>query len=131
MKKSNKKQKTEEEGDIECECKDCGTKFPFTVSEQQFYKEKGFDNQPIRCQPCRRAKKDGASGGRGGRGGGRGGARGGAGGSGCFNCGKDGVSDTTQSTLCDSTVERIRQLHFVRTHFFDIFSLLVLFSLSF
>jgi len=50
------------------QCKDCGTTFPFTVSEQAFYKEKGFDNQPIRCLPCRRAKKDGAGGG-GGRGG--------------------------------------------------------------
>jgi len=91
LKKSNKKQKTEEgesnEGDIDCECKDCGTHFPFTVSEQQFYREKGFDNQPIRCAPCRRAKKDAANGG--GRGG-RGGMRGGRGGSGCFNCGQEG-----------------------------------------
>lgn len=38
-------------------CKDCGTSFVFTESEQSFYKEKGFDNEPQRCADCRRAKK--------------------------------------------------------------------------
>lgn len=38
-------------------CKDCGTQFVFTESEQNFYKEKGFDNEPIRCADCRRARK--------------------------------------------------------------------------
>lgn len=38
-------------------CKDCGQEFVFTVGEQEFYKEKGFDNDPVRCQECRRAKK--------------------------------------------------------------------------
>lgn len=38
-------------------CKDCGAEFIFTESEQAFYKEKGFDNEPQRCADCRRAKK--------------------------------------------------------------------------
>ena len=38
-------------------CKDCGNEFVFTVGEQEFYKEKGFDNEPVRCQDCRRARK--------------------------------------------------------------------------
>ena len=39
-------------------CKDCGKEFIFTVGEQEFYKEKGFENDPVRCQACRRAKKE-------------------------------------------------------------------------
>ncbi|WP_077863922.1 zinc-ribbon domain-containing protein [Clostridium saccharobutylicum] len=38
-------------------CKDCGEEFIFTVGEQEFYKEKGFENEPVRCPTCRRAKK--------------------------------------------------------------------------
>ena len=38
-------------------CKDCGQEFTFTVGEQEFYKEKGFDNEPVRCPACRRARK--------------------------------------------------------------------------
>lgn len=38
-------------------CKDCNTEFVFTVGEQEFYKEKGFTNEPIRCSSCRKAKK--------------------------------------------------------------------------
>ncbi|MBQ6820243.1 MAG: zinc-ribbon domain-containing protein [Clostridium sp.] len=38
-------------------CKDCGAEFVFTVGEQEFYKEKGFDNDPVRCADCRRARK--------------------------------------------------------------------------
>jgi DNA-directed RNA polymerase subunit RPC12/RpoP len=38
-------------------CKDCGKEFIFTESEQAFYKEKGFENEPQRCPECRRAKK--------------------------------------------------------------------------
>lgn len=39
-------------------CKDCGAEFIFTAGEQEFYKEKGFDNEPQRCQECRRARKN-------------------------------------------------------------------------
>ena len=38
-------------------CKDCGKEFVFTVGEQEFYKEKGFENDPVRCPDCRRARK--------------------------------------------------------------------------
>lgn len=39
-------------------CKDCGKEFVFTVGEQEFYKEKGFDNDPVRCPACRKARKE-------------------------------------------------------------------------
>ena len=39
------------------QCKDCGAEFVFTVGEQEFYKEKGFENEPQRCPECRRARK--------------------------------------------------------------------------
>lgn len=38
-------------------CKDCNTEFTFTESEQAFYQEKGFDNEPQRCAECRKARK--------------------------------------------------------------------------
>ena len=38
-------------------CKDCKSEFIFSEGEQEFYKEKGFDNEPQRCPDCRRAKK--------------------------------------------------------------------------
>lgn len=38
-------------------CKDCKAEFVFTEKEQAFYKEKGFDNEPVRCPDCRRARK--------------------------------------------------------------------------
>ncbi|MCG8499785.1 MAG: zinc-ribbon domain-containing protein [Firmicutes bacterium] len=38
-------------------CKDCGNEFVFTEGEQQFYAEKGFNNDPVRCKDCRAARK--------------------------------------------------------------------------
>jgi DNA-directed RNA polymerase subunit RPC12/RpoP len=38
-------------------CKDCGKEFVFTEGEQAFYKEKGFENDPVRCPACRRSRK--------------------------------------------------------------------------
>jgi len=38
-------------------CRDCGRTFPFTVREQEFYAEKGFNNQPSRCPECRAVNK--------------------------------------------------------------------------
>lgn len=38
-------------------CKDCGEEFIFTVGEQEFYEEKGFTNEPVRCKACRDKKK--------------------------------------------------------------------------
>ena len=39
-------------------CKDCGAEFVFTASEQEFYAEKGFQNEPQRCKNCRNARKN-------------------------------------------------------------------------
>jgi CxxC-x17-CxxC domain-containing protein len=38
-------------------CRDCGTHFAFTVRDQQFYAEKGFENEPQRCRDCRAQRK--------------------------------------------------------------------------
>ena len=40
-------------------CKDCGSEFVFTAGEQEFYAEKGFQNEPQRCKACRDARKRG------------------------------------------------------------------------
>lgn len=39
-------------------CKDCGAEFIFTAGEQEFYAEKGFENEPQRCKDCRSARKN-------------------------------------------------------------------------
>ncbi|MCR4426488.1 MAG: zinc-ribbon domain containing protein [Firmicutes bacterium] len=38
-------------------CRDCGQDFVFTAGEQQFYVDRGFQNEPSRCPDCRRARK--------------------------------------------------------------------------
>lgn len=38
-------------------CKECSRQFTFTVRDQQFYAEKGFQNEPQRCRDCRMARK--------------------------------------------------------------------------
>lgn len=38
-------------------CRDCGREFIFTAGEQEFYAQKGFLNDPVRCPDCRRARK--------------------------------------------------------------------------
>lgn len=49
-------------------CRDCGTDFVFSASEQEFYGEKGFTNEPGRCPQCRAARKQNSNrGGFGGR----------------------------------------------------------------
>jgi len=39
-------------------CKDCGAEFIFTIGEQEFYAEKGFQNEPQRCKNCRDTRKN-------------------------------------------------------------------------
>lgn len=39
-------------------CKDCGNEFVFSTGEQEFYAEKGFQNEPQRCGGCRRERKN-------------------------------------------------------------------------
>ena len=34
-------------------CKECGQEFVFTAGEQEFYAERGFQNEPQRCKACR------------------------------------------------------------------------------
>jgi len=49
------------------ECADCSTSFTFSASEQEFFANKGFTNEPKRCTDCRAARKQqrgGSSGGR-------------------------------------------------------------------
>lgn len=44
-------------------CRDCGQPFVFTAGEQEFYAQKGFTNEPVRCPSCRQARKANAGGG--------------------------------------------------------------------
>lgn len=39
-------------------CKECGEDFIFTAGEQEFYAEKGFQNEPQRCKKCRDLRKN-------------------------------------------------------------------------
>ena len=43
--------------DKELNCADCKETFIWNAEEQAFYAEKGFENAPKRCKPCREAKK--------------------------------------------------------------------------
>lgn len=43
--------------DKELTCRDCNTPFTFSASEQDFFAEKGFTNEPGRCPSCRAARK--------------------------------------------------------------------------
>ena len=42
-------------------CKECGNEFVFTAGEQEFYAERGFQNEPQRCKSCRDARKNGGA----------------------------------------------------------------------
>ena len=42
-------------------CKECGKEFTFTAGEQEFYAERGFQNEPQRCKACRDARKNGGA----------------------------------------------------------------------
>ena len=39
-------------------CKECGSDFVFTAGEQEYYAERGFQNEPQRCKACRDARKN-------------------------------------------------------------------------
>lgn len=43
-------------------CRDCGQSFTFTVGEQQFYAERGFQNEPSRCPECRNSRRSSQAG---------------------------------------------------------------------
>ena len=38
-------------------CRDCGVEFLFSVGEQEFFAEKGFQHEPTRCRDCRAKKR--------------------------------------------------------------------------
>lgn len=38
-------------------CRDCKNEFIFTAGEQEFYLQKGLDNEPKRCKECRIKRK--------------------------------------------------------------------------
>ena len=44
-------------------CRDCGCEFVFSASEQEFFAEKGFTNEPGRCPECRASRKQQSRGG--------------------------------------------------------------------
>jgi CxxC-x17-CxxC domain-containing protein len=39
--------------DKSIKCSDCGADFTFSTSEQEFFAEKGYANDPTRCRLCR------------------------------------------------------------------------------
>jgi hypothetical protein len=39
------------------QCIDCHKIFVFTVKAHEFYASIGYPNDPVRCTPCRRARK--------------------------------------------------------------------------
>jgi len=43
--------------DKQLTCRDCSNHFIFTGGEQEFYATKGLQNEPVRCPPCRSARK--------------------------------------------------------------------------
>jgi CxxC-x17-CxxC domain-containing protein len=57
--------------DLEITCAECGTTFPFTEREQDYYRERGLTH-PKRCKPCRDARRQNFGGQRQGGGGGGG-----------------------------------------------------------
>jgi len=44
--------------DKEIYCKDCGQKFIFSAGEQEFFAQKGFQNEPKRCPSCRAHRRE-------------------------------------------------------------------------
>jgi len=54
-------------------CVECSSEFVFSVDDQQYHAEKGYENDPKRCPSCRQTRRD--RGGGGGGGGGYGGPR--------------------------------------------------------
>lgn len=48
--------------DKNLDCKECGAGFIFTAGEQEFYAERGFQNEPQRCKGCRDTRKQASRG---------------------------------------------------------------------
>ncbi len=43
--------------DKSIQCLDCGTTFTFTAEDQDFFKSRGYTNEPKRCPECRQSRK--------------------------------------------------------------------------
>jgi CxxC-x17-CxxC domain-containing protein len=43
--------------DKSIQCSDCGTTFTFSAEDQEFFRSKGYTNDPKRCPECRQARK--------------------------------------------------------------------------
>jgi hypothetical protein len=39
------------------QCSDCGATFAFSAEEQEFFRSRGFTNEPKRCPSCYAARK--------------------------------------------------------------------------
>ena len=39
-------------------CRDCGAQFVFSAGEQEFFHQRGFNNEPSRCPACRAARRN-------------------------------------------------------------------------
>lgn len=44
-------------------CQDCGQSFTFSADDQAFHAEKGFTNEPKRCESCRTTRRNERGGG--------------------------------------------------------------------
>ena len=43
--------------DKSIQCSDCGKAFTFSAEDQEFFRTKGYTNEPKRCPDCRQARK--------------------------------------------------------------------------
>ena len=43
--------------DKSIQCSDCGSTFTFSAEDQEFFRSKGYTNEPKRCPSCRQARK--------------------------------------------------------------------------
>jgi len=43
--------------DKSIKCSDCGCTFTFSASEQELFAQRGYSNDPKRCQSCRAIRK--------------------------------------------------------------------------
>ena len=43
--------------DKSIQCSDCGATFTFSADDQEFFRSKGYTNEPKRCPSCRQARK--------------------------------------------------------------------------
>jgi CxxC-x17-CxxC domain-containing protein len=48
--------------DKSIQCCECGAEFVFSAEEQEFFRSKGYTNEPKRCTSCRRARNSARSG---------------------------------------------------------------------